>query len=80
MQVEHHDLHHEFPEFATRISDLKAKDAHFLKLFNEYDGLDHRIRGIENAGSPVADTEMEALKLHRVRLKDELYHYLRKPD
>lgn len=79
MQIEHHDLHHEFPEYKQRIHDLKLSDAHFAKLFAEYDVLDHRIRAIENAGSPVADSELEAMKLKRVRLKDELFAYLSRP-
>jgi uncharacterized protein YdcH (DUF465 family) len=79
MQIEPHDLHHEFPEHKQRIHDLKLSDAHFARLFTEYDVLDHGIRAMENRGSPVADSEMEAMKLKRVRLKDELFAYLMKP-
>lgn len=78
MQVEHHDLHHEFPEYGERISLLKTSDAHFARLFNEYDQLDHQIRRIENAGSLISDSELETLKLKRVHLKDELFAYLTK--
>jgi len=79
MQVEHHGLHHEFPEYGDKIHALKTSDAHFARLFNEYDQLDHEIRRIENAGSLISDTELEGLKLKRVRLKDELFAYLVKP-
>jgi uncharacterized protein YdcH (DUF465 family) len=77
MQVEHHDLHREFPEFSGKIHELKTTDAHFAKLFEKYDALDHEIRRIENAGSLISDAELEAKKLHRVQLKDQLYNLLR---
>jgi uncharacterized protein YdcH (DUF465 family) len=79
VQIEHHDLHHEFPEYKERIRYLKMSNAHFAKLFTEYDLLDHGIRAMENQGSPVADSEMESMKLKRVRLKDELFAYLNMP-
>ena len=78
MRVEHHDLHHEFPEHNERIHDLKGSDAHFARLFEKYDELTHAIRRIEKADVPVADSEMEKLKFERVHLKDELYAYLKK--
>lgn len=77
--MEHHDLHHEFPEHTDRIHLLKVSDAHFGKLFSEYDSLDHEVRKLEEDGSPVADTKMDAMKLDRVRLKDLLYAYLIAP-
>jgi uncharacterized protein YdcH (DUF465 family) len=79
MQLEHHDLHSEFPEHKDRIHELKTTDAHFGKLFSEYDVLDHKVRNLEEGGLLISDKEMEAFKLDRVRLKDELYAYLIKP-
>lgn len=78
MIVEHHDLHHEFPEYSAQIHALKLSDAHFLKLFNEYDKLDHEIRRIEMAGLLISDSEIEKMKLSRIHLKDKLYAYLQK--
>lgn len=78
MQIEHHDLHHEFPEYSERIHQLKTSDAHFARLFAEYDRLDHQIRHIEMDGSLISDGEMEVLKMDRVLLKDKLYVYLKK--
>lgn len=77
MQIEHHNLHREFPEYGDRINLLKTSDAHFSKLFNEYDALDHQVRRIEMEGSLISDAEMEAMKLKRVHLKDKLYAYLK---
>lgn len=79
MQVEHHDLHHDFPEFGERIHYLKTHNAHFTKLFGEYDELDHGIRKIENGGSLIADRDLTAMKLRRVALKDELSAYFTLP-
>ena len=39
----------------------------------EYDELDADIRRLEELGQPVADVTIEALKTHRVFLKDRLY-------
>lgn len=77
MRVESHDLHHEFPEYHQRIHDLKVGDAHFARLFGEYDELTHEIRNIEAADSRIGDAELEKLKLRRVNLKDTLYAYLK---
>ncbi len=79
MQIEHHDLHHEFPELSAKMHSLKLNDTHFAKLFTEYDHLDHEIRRLENAGLLISDAEMERLKLNRIHLKDKLYGYLVKP-
>jgi uncharacterized protein len=76
MQVDHHDLHHDFPEYAARIQHLKTTNAHFANLFKEYDRLDHAVRKLENEGIPTSDAHMEAMKIQRVHLKDELYGYL----
>ena len=47
MQIEKHDLIHEFPEHKQRIHDLKMSDNYFARLFNEYHKLDHEVRRIE---------------------------------
>jgi uncharacterized protein len=73
MRIENHNLHHEFPEYGERIHNLKITDAHFAKLFDEYDRLDHQVRRIEEKGSLIADAELETLKMRRIHLKDNLY-------
>ena len=40
MNVEHHDLHHDFPDMAEQIHELKMNDRHFARLFDEYHELD----------------------------------------
>lgn len=77
MQIDQHDLPHEFPEYKERIHELKLKDHRFAKLYDEYDALTTEIRRLEMDGLRISDYEMEQLKLNRIRLKDKLYAYLR---
>jgi len=76
MQVDHHDLHQEFPEFAEAIAVLKAGNAHFAKLFATYNRLTGKVEDLEEHDMPVADFTLEDMKKQRVKLKDELYHLL----
>lgn len=78
MAVEHHDLLHEFPEYKNKIHDLKMKDHHFRRLFDEYHELTIDIEKMENEVTPVATLTEEDAKLKRVHLKDELYAMLKK--
>ncbi len=76
MSVEHHDLHHEFPELHDRIHELKMNDAHFRKLFDEYHELTRSIEKMEDEVTPVSTDIEEQAKVRRVHLKDELYRML----
>ena len=76
MSVEHHDLHHEFPELNERIHELKVKDSHFRRLFDEYHELTRNIEKMEDEVTPVATRTEEEAKVRRVYLKDELYRML----
>ena len=76
MTVDHHDLVHEFPEYKERIHQLKMDDAHFAKLFEEYNDLTNKIEVLENNEVPVADESLEDLKKQRLTLKDQLYAML----
>jgi hypothetical protein len=78
MTTEKHNLHHEFPEFAEQISELKVSDAHFAKLFAEYHEVDQEINRIEQEIETPSDEYTEEVKLKRVNLKDELYGMLKK--
>ena len=76
MSVEHHDLHHEFPDLRDRIHELKMSDPHFRKLFDEYHELTRSIEKMEDEITPVATRIEEEAKVRRVHLKDELYRLL----
>ena len=76
MNVDHHDLHHEFPEYAEAIHGLKTGSKHFSRLFDEYHALTSKIEALEDKDSPVSDMELEGMKKQRLKLKDELYAML----
>lgn len=76
MSVEHHDLHHEFPELNDRIHEMKVNNAHFRRLFDEYHELTSAIENMEDEKTPVSTRTEEEAKMRRVHLKDELYRML----
>lgn len=77
MLGESHDLLHEFPDLENKIAALRADHPEFAQLMEQYDGLDTRVRNIEELGTPVADETIEELKKERLLLKDKLYVMLR---
>jgi uncharacterized protein YdcH (DUF465 family) len=76
MQIEHHPLSVEFPEFKDAIHALKLGNAHFAKLFNEYDDTDKAINRAENGVQHLGDAALESLKKIRITLKDQLFQLL----
>ena len=76
MQVEPHPLSVEFPEFKDAIHTLKQGNAHFAKLFNEYDDADKAVNQAENGVTHLDDATLESLKKVRVTLKDQLFQLL----
>ena len=77
MLSEHHDIEHEFPEFRQKLDALKAADAAFAEQVDKHDALDNEIRVLEERGQPIADEDIEAMKLQRAQLKDAIYARLR---
>ncbi len=73
---EHHDLHHEFPEYSDRIHQLKTQNNHFAKLFDEYHLVDKEVRRIEQGLETPSDEYIEGLKKKRLALKDQLFGLL----
>ena len=76
MQVDHHELHLDFPDFDDAIQVLKSGNARFAKLFASYNRLTGNVEDLEEHDMPVADFTLEDMKKQRVKLKDELYHLL----
>ncbi len=76
MHVDHHDIHHEFPEMLDAIEALRAGNAHFAKLYGSYHRLTGKVEDLEEHDMPVSDFTIEDMKKQRVKLKDELYHML----
>lgn len=73
MPLSHHPLVKEFPEHKDQIHTLKTEDRHFARLMEQYEDLDKTVFRIESGEQPTDDERLEALKLERVALKDELY-------
>ncbi len=67
-----------FPEFRDLISRLKTEDAHFSRLFQRHNDLDHQISNMETGVTPADSAAIEALKKEKLQLKDMLYVVLKK--
>jgi hypothetical protein len=76
MQVDHHDLNADFPEMREAIEVLKAGNPYFARSLGQYSRLTGRVEDLEVHDMPVADFTLEDMKKQRVKLKDELYHFL----
>jgi len=67
-----------FPEYRDLISRLKSEDAHFSRLFERHNDLDHQINNMETGVSPADSFAIESLKKEKLLLKDKMYAVLRK--
>ena len=67
-----------FPEFRDLITQLKTSDRHFLRLFDQHNELDQKIKNMEAHIEPGTAFEIETLKKEKLALKDDLYQHLRK--
>jgi len=76
MDMEKHDLLHEFPNHQTVIHELKIGNHHFKKLFDEYDETNKSIHRIESGAEVTTDELLNQLRVRRVHLKDQLATYL----
>ncbi|WP_290793864.1 YdcH family protein [Flavihumibacter sp. UBA7668] len=71
--MDKHFFLNEFPEWKDKIQALKATDAHFKRLYDEYNETNHAVEKIENGIEPADDQHLNTLRLKRVQLKDELF-------
>ncbi|PAF50547.1 DUF465 domain-containing protein [Helicobacter sp. 13S00477-4] len=61
-----------FHEYRDEISQLKIKNAHFEKIFEEHNQLDKKI--IEAEKNPSSNhLQIEEMKKLKLKLKDEIY-------
>lgn len=67
-----------FPEFRELITQLKTTDRHFMRLFDQHNDLDQKIKNLESSISPGILGEIETLKKEKLQLKDQLYTLLKK--
>ncbi|RAX57184.1 hypothetical protein CCZ01_06890 [Helicobacter monodelphidis] len=64
-------------EYRDEISELKQKDAHFAKIFDEHNDLDQQIKDAEEGRTPMDSYALETLKKKKLALKDEAYSMVR---
>ena len=76
MDLLKHDIVTEFPEFKDKIHSLKASNAHFATLFEQYDLLNHAIAKFEGGVGSITDEALEIEKKKRLKIKDEISHTL----
>ncbi|ALL65292.1 hypothetical protein K788_0004542 [Paraburkholderia caribensis MBA4] len=69
-----------FPEYRDLIARLKQEDAHFARLFERHNELDHQVHNMETGVMHGDGRSIEVLKKEKLRLKDSLYTILRRAD
>ena len=71
-----------FPEYRDLISKLKQEEAHFTRIFDEHNELDDKITRLENnpVTSVTAQDEIDALKVKKLALKDQLFQLLKQAE
>ena len=74
----HHPLITELPEYRDDIHRLKTEDHHFRHLFDQYHEIDKEVARIGQEVEAASDARLEALKIKRLHLKDDLHAILRK--
>ena len=67
-----------FPEYRDLITRLKTSDAHFLRVFDQHNGLDQQIKRMESRIDPGTPLQIEQLKKEKLALKDALYAILKR--
>ena len=67
-----------FPEYRELITQLKTTDHHFMRLFDQHNALDQKIKNMESSVTPSTHEEIEILKKEKLLLKDQLYAILKK--
>lgn len=73
-----HDLHEMFPDQAEKIDALTASDKAFYHLVTKYNEINREIYEAETFEKPMDDAHLEALKMRRVELLDEIREALEK--
>ncbi|MEM7053422.1 MAG: DUF465 domain-containing protein [Pseudomonadota bacterium] len=71
-----HELAEDFPEHKQKIHDLKASDAHFARLADEYHEVNREIHRMETRVEPVSEEFEEMKRRQRMLLKDKIAAYL----
>ena len=71
-----HDLYEDFPEKAEAIHALKAKDAHFARLVEDYHEVNRAVHRAETRVEVLSSEHETELRQKRMRLKDDIWRML----
>ena len=73
MNIDPHDLDHEFPEHREAITQLKAANPQFAEMVGDYHRVNREVQRAEENDLPISDRAFEDLKKQRLKLKDAIY-------
>lgn len=65
-----------FHEYRDIITELKTANAHFVKIFDKHNELDHKVDAVEAGREHMDHFELEKLKKEKLRLKDEIHQMI----
>jgi len=71
-----HALAAEFPQYAARITELKASDRIFARLYEDYHEVNREVLAAETYEAPTDRFHEEDMKKVRAMLKDKLFRML----
>ncbi|MAY34312.1 MAG: YdcH family protein [Rhodovulum sp.] len=74
-----HELAEEFPDQTAALQALKAENAHFAKLVDEYHTVNRAIHRAETNVEPVDQLAENEMRKQRMALKDEIARMLAEP-
>jgi uncharacterized protein YdcH (DUF465 family) len=67
-----HELPESFPDKNDAMHELRANDAHFTNISDQYHTLNREIHRAETNIEPVSDIHLEDMKKRRLALLDEI--------
>ena len=67
-----HELSEEFPARAEQLKALRASNAHFAKLTDEYHEVNRAVHRAETDVEPTTDEHMADMRKQRLHLKDQI--------
>lgn len=74
----HNELDEMFPQDKEAIHNLKAHNAHFARLADEYHAINRSVHRMETNVEPVSDETMEIERKTRLKLLDEIWAMIAK--
>ena len=72
-----HTVNDDFPGMETKIHALKTGNAHFRRLFDEYDALAAELHRFDEGAGGISDDHAHELKKKILKIKDEISALLR---